>query len=225
MKNWIVGLAAVVLAPLANATVYQYTDTNGTMGNGGSFDSLFAEYDTDTSLMTWSVDNMTRNGTDMDGFWLVTNDGPDNPKGTDGLAIFYADFNSNSLWAFAYNGQNNAGSYNATEYLGDFSAGVINSGDTRGFSIDVSSIYANLPTSAPFGADLGIWFHASFGTTTSTDQNGRLTDWDFDNQGWYDRANLVTTTPGPDPDPVPAPATLPLLVLGLLGLRRMRKAR
>lgn len=223
MKRWAIGLAATVLAPLANATIHQYEDLDVNMGNGGHVDGLFAEYDTDTSVMTWSVDNLTRAGSEMDGFWLVTNNGPDNPKGDDGLAIFYADFNSSSIWAFAYNGENNPSSYSDSEYLGDFSAGIIDAGTTRGFSLDVSSIYASLPTSSPFDDEIGIWFHATFDTDTETNTDGRLTDWDISAQSWYDRSGQSTTEGDPTPDPIPVPATLPLLVIGLLGLRRMQK--
>lgn len=225
MKKWIVGLAAAVLAPLANATLFQYEVNNGSMSNGTTFDSLLAQYDTDTSLMTWQTDNLRRNGALADGFWLVTNNGPNNPKGDDGLAIFYADFNNNGLWAFEYNGQNDPSSYTSSEYLGDFSAGIINAGNTRGFSIDVSSIYGALATDAPFDDEIGIWFHSTWNTQTVTDNSGQLTNWSFSNQAWYDRSGLPTEDVTPDPDPVPTPATLPLLILGLIGLRRMQKAR
>lgn len=223
MRNLIIGLAATALAPLANATIHQYEDLDVNMGNSGHVDGLFAEYDTETSVMTWSVDNLTKAGAEMDGFWLVTNNGPDNPKGDDGLAIFYADFNSSSIWAFAYNGQNNPNSYADSEYLGDFSAGMFDTGTTKGFSMDVSSIYSSLSTSAPFGEEIGIWFHATFDTDTQTNNDGRLTDWDISTQSWYDRAGQLTLEGDPTPDPIPVPATLPLLVIGLLGLRRMQK--
>ncbi|MFK7976277.1 MAG: hypothetical protein AB8C02_09075 [Halioglobus sp.] len=225
MNKWIVGLAAAVLAPLANATLFQYEVNNGSMSGGATFDSLQAQYDTDTSVMTWQTDNLQRNGVLADGFWLVTNDGPNNPKGDDGLAIFYADFNAGGLWAFEYNGQNNPSSYNASEYLGDFSAGVINSGSKRGFSIDVSTIYDALSTDAPFDDQIGIWFHATWGTLTKTDIDGRLAAWDYSAQRYYDRSGMDTEVLNPDPDPVPTPATLPLILLGLIGMRRMQKAR
>lgn len=214
------------MAPMANATIHQYENLDVNLGGGGSghMDGLFAEYDTDTSMMTWSIDNLTRAGSEMDGFWLVTNNGPANPKGEDGLAIFYADFNSNSIWAFAYNGENNPGSYSDSEYLGDFSGGIINSGTTKGFSIDVSTIYDSLSTSTPFDDEIGIWFHASFGTETKTHPDGRLGAWGYDAQSYYDRSGLPTTEGDPTPDPIPVPATLPMLLIGLLGLRRMHKA-
>jgi len=215
----------LALAPLANAALLQFETTNVVLGNGATADRISTQYDTDTALMTWTVDNLTRNGDLLDGFWLVTNDGPSNPKGTDGLAIFYADFNTNALWAFAYNGQNNPASYTSTDYLGNYSGGVINSGTTRGFSIDVSSIYGALPTDAPFGAELGIWFHASWSTQTQINQDGRLTNWEYQHEAWYDYAGLRTQIIEPDPDPVPAPATLSLLLLGLFGLRRLHVSR
>lgn len=224
IRHFFAGILTMALVPAANAALLQFEKTNVAFGNGAQADSIFAQYDTDTSVMTWTTDNLTRNGNLADGFWLVTNDGPDNPKGSDGLAIFYADFNANSLWAFGYNGQNNPASYTSTEYLGDFSAGIINAGTTRGFSIDVSSIYGALPTSAPFGEEIGVWFHGTWGTQTQTNQDGRLVNWSFRHQAWYDRAGLPTEIIEPDPDPVPAPATLSLILMGLLGLRRLRAA-
>lgn len=226
MNKWIVGLAAVLLTPLANATLYQWEVNNGTASHGSTFDSILAQYDTDTELMTWRTDDLKdSNGVLADGFWLVTNDGPNNPKGDDGLAIFYADFNAGGLWAFEYNGQNNPTSYNSTEYLGDFSAGIINTGTQRGFSIDVSTIYDALDTDAPFDEQIGVWFHMTWNTKTQTDQNGQLTDWGYSNQRYYDRSGMDTDDVTPDPDPVPTPATLPLILLGLIGMRRMQKAR
>lgn len=66
MKKWIVGVAATLLVPLANAALFQYEANNVAPGRGGSFDSLVAQYDTSTSLMAWSADNLVRNGHLMD---------------------------------------------------------------------------------------------------------------------------------------------------------------
>ncbi len=222
MKQTLIGLAALVMAPLASADIYQYSVDNFALGNGGSMDNLFAEYDDSTGNMTWQIDNALWNGDLMDGFWLVTNDGPDNPKGDDGLAIFYADFNAGSLWSFAYNGQNNPNSYTSGEYLGDFSAGLINSGAILGFSMDVSSIYAQLPTSVPFDDQIGVWFHPTWGTSTITDENGRLIAWSYKHASWYDRAGKDTVTIEPDPN-VPVPAPLLLIATALIGLGYSRK--
>ena len=213
----------MLLAPVATATIYQFEEQDLSIARQTTIGSIFAEYNTETSVMTWEVDNIDRLGEKADGFWLVTNNGPENPKGDDGLAIFYADFSSSSLWAFAYNGKNNPSSYNNSEYLGDFSDGTYSFGSTFGFSIDVSSIYDNLSTDAPFDEQIGIWFHPNFGLVSEVDQDGRLTDWKFDMQTWYDSSGRDTTTVEPDPDPVPTPATLPMLLLGLAALRRKQK--
>lgn len=232
MKNAFVTVGATALltiaaANAAQAVVYQYSDASG-MGNGAAFDSLVTTYDTDSGVLTWTTENLRRNGELMDGFWLVTNNGPSNPKGDDGLAIFYADFDANSLWAFEYNGQNNPYSYSAGEYLGDYSPGLFQAGDIQGFSLDVTSVYDQLSTDAPYDDQIGIWFHATFGTETQADPNGVLESWSYNAQSWYDRSGRPTIEVEPDPDPnnpVPAPATLPMVLLALLGLRKSLMAR
>ena len=202
--------------PFANATVFQYQDGPGSFGNGGTFDSIFAEYSTGTSQLTWEVDNAVKNGSLMDGFWLVLNDGLNNPKGSDGLAIFYGDYNADRLWAFEYNGQNNPNSYASQGYLGDLSSSLIESGTKRGFSLDVSTIFNSLPTSAPFGDQIGIWFHPTWGTLTFAGAQDRLTDWNYESQSWYDRSGQPTAQ-------VPEPASLALLALGLAGIGVTRR--
>lgn len=219
MKKIIIGLLAVLLTPLANATIFRYVDFNIPLGNGGTVDALFTEYDSSTSVMTWAVDNAVRNGALMDGFWLVTNNGPAPPTAADGLAIFYADFNSNSLWAFEYNGANDDTSYATSQYLGDFSSGLFSAGNTLGFSLNVDPIYANLFASSPFDAQIGIWFRPTWGTTTQTDGNGRLTDWDFTDESWLD------TPDGGYPTIVPIPGALLLYGSALFGLGLVRRGR
>lgn len=219
MKNVLLALLAMTLAPLANATTYRYADFDVELPNGASFDAIFAEYDTSTSTMTFAVDNLNKGGALLDGFWLVTNDGSDNPVGEDGLAILYADFNTSSLWAFAYNGENDPTSYSSTDYLGDFSSGIFSAGTVQGITLDVSSIYANLATNGPFDELIGIWFHPTWNTMTETDATGRLVDWEFSSQTWLDIPGWGTTTV------VPVPGALLLYACALFGLGLVRKAK
>ncbi len=208
---------------VASADLIQYSRGAGSFGgNGASFDGISTSYDTGTQILTWEVDNARKNGALMDGFWLVLNDGPSNPKGGDGLAIFYADFvnhggsDNTGLWVFEYNGQNNPSSYQSHEYFGNFSSGLIDSGDIRGFELDVSSIYSQLATDAPYDDQIGIWFHPTWGTLTGVDNTGQLDSWWYRSQGWYDAAGRDTTR-------VSEPSVLMLFGLGFLGLRLTRK--
>jgi len=217
MKKLTLSMIVAVYTPLANATIYQYQDGPGNFGNGGTFDTIFAEYNTVTSYLTWEVDNARKDGQLMDGFWLVLNDGPNNPKGSDGLPIFYADYNSDRLWVFGYNGQNNPNSYQSQDFLGEFSSSLTESGTNRGFSLDVSDIFSSLLASVPFDDQIGIWFHPTWNTQTYTD-NGQdqLVDWQYSTQSWYDRSGRPTTQ-------VPEPSSLVLLAVGLLGINAFRR--
>lgn len=205
----VLALAAMVYAPASMATLFELNVGAGNFGNGGSYDSIFTQYNDASGDLTWEVDNAVKNGSIMDGFWVVLNDGPDNPKGTDGLAIFYADFTQDTLWAYAYTGANNALSYTQGPLLESFN-GLTNSGTTRGFSVNVSNVYSQIGSEHPYSEEVGIWFHPTWGTNTSTDRDGALTAWGFATQSWYDRAGQDTTVT------VPEPAPLALLALGLV---------
>lgn len=218
MGKIIVCLLAMLLTPSANAAVYRYVELDIDPVGGGSIDAIFTEYNTGTSVMTWAVDNMRLDGALMDGFWLVTNNGPANPKGEDGLAIWYADFNSNSLWAFAYGGEGGPDSYNTGAYFGDFSSGLFSLGNTQGFSVNVDSLYDNLLSSGPFDENIGIWFRPTWGTETGIDGNGRLTSFDFSDFSWHDIAGHNTTV-------VPVPGALLLYASALFGLGWARRTR
>lgn len=226
--------AALCYSSVSAAVIYDFSEGPGSFGNGGTFDSISTSYSTNTSVLTWEVENAQKNGALMDGFWLVLNDGPNNPKGDDGLAIFYADFvdydNAGSadnigLWAYEYNGQNSPNSYSQTDFLGDLTPGLIDNGTTRGFSIDVSSIFSQIATPFPYDDEIGIWFHPTWNTFSTTNAINNITNWTYGSQSWYDRSGQATT-PGLEPGPtVPEPSTLAVFALGLFGLSLVRAKR
>lgn len=224
---YILALAGSMIAVNASAATHYYDSLNGVLGGGagGTFDSINSSYNTDTQQLTWTITNGQITGIGaVDGFWLVLNDGP-NPKSSDvnELAIIYADFNSNKLLAYTYNGANNANSINSPGILiGDYSTDIINSGNTLGFSIDASAINSFSHPSIvaadwkgmQYDDQIGIWFHTSYGTTIG---GGAANGYSFDYtaQRWYDKANQPTHTPIPAALFLFAPA-----LLGFLGFRR-----
>ena len=76
------------------------------------------------------------------------------------------------------------------------------------FSVDTTDIIEHNPlygneggewTGAAFDELAGVWFHPFSGLETSYDANGNLTAWNYEDQSWYDVANLntrTTTIPG-----------------------------
>lgn len=100
----------------ASADIYQWdwsASVDGTSGlnmNGGEFQSIHAQYDSQTDRFLWEVtfaDQIT------DGFTLAVNDGP-NPKGHAGeLALLYFDATDTDVrvTGYAYNGQNSFNTY------------------------------------------------------------------------------------------------------------------
>ena len=211
----------------ASAATYEYEINNGTFGGspGGTFDKLYSNFNDSTNVLTWELTNGTLGADAVDGFWLVLNDGP-NPKSSNvnELAILYADFTSNTLLAYAYNGQNNANSINTPGILiGDYSSSIIDSGNTIGFSFDVSAINSFTHGSITpadwkgmqYDEDIGVWFHASVGTSiTGNPMDGY--DFNFAKQGWYDTSNQQTSV-------VPIPPALALFAPALFGFMASRK--
>ncbi|MEO0973750.1 MAG: hypothetical protein AAFX85_11700 [Pseudomonadota bacterium] len=220
-------VAGAFAASTASAATFIYENTGGTFGNGGSFSNVTSTYDAASEQLTWLVDNGQRGGDIMDGAWLVLSDGP-NPKRADvnELAIFYLDFTTNRMAAYAYNGLNNSNSWlTPGVFLGDYSSGVVNSGTTRGFSIDASAINAaTVPNSGSgwqgtgFGSQIGIWFHPVFGLNAGYNADGSLNQWDFAAQTWLD-LNAVNTVS------VDEPALLGLMGLGLLVMSGFARRR
>lgn len=204
----------------ASATIYQFEDLNA--NNGGfadRLDTVTSTYNDVTQQFTWDV-TFNNNPTDVDGFWLVVNNGP-NPKSADvnELAIIYGDLDTGVASTYVYNGQNNANSIlNPAVLLQTDLFSVASDGFS--LSIDASGVNAYSGWDAPdpggingigFDDQIGIWFHIATGSSFGSNGSGDITSFQFGSQGWYDRANLTTVQ-------VPAPASGLLMLLGLAGL-------
>lgn len=214
------------LSTSVSATVYMYEDLNA--NNGGFSDrlaSVTSTYNDVTEVFTWDV-TFNSNPTDVDSFWLVVNNGP-NPKSSDvnELAIMYGDMDTGVLTTYAYNGLNNANSI--------INPGILLQTDTfnttsNSFSIniDATNINAwNAPETAPdytgiaFDDKIGIWFHIATNSTIGYNTAGdTITSYSYGQQGWYDKADRMTTT-------VPEPMSFIMLGIGLLGFSSARRIR
>ncbi|MEM7563099.1 MAG: PEP-CTERM sorting domain-containing protein, partial [Pseudomonadota bacterium] len=166
---------------------------------------------------------------DIDGFWLVINDGP-NPKSTDvnELAIMYGDLTDGDgmgiLSTYAYNGQNNANSYLNPGIMlqSDWKNGALTyDSNSLSINLDVTNINAWLGgdpdySGIAFDDQIGIWFHISTGSSFSYNDNDELTGYSYDSQGWYDLSKRKTSK-------VPEPAILSMFALGLIGVGLARR--
>jgi len=220
-------IAALSFAGQALAgPVYSYTDNNATSGGatGDVLDSLSTTWDADNEIFTWKT---TFTDSEIDSFWLVVND-KDNPKrvDTNELVIMYGDLTAGTVHTYVYNGANNANSYNTPGIL--LQTDPLNVvGNSIDFTIDASYINsANVPMGTSVEAEpyrglvvgtqsVGIWFHFAKGSTV-TQVDGQITDYSFQQQGWYDRANLALVE-------VPEPSAFAMMGFGLLGLVAVRR--
>lgn len=213
---------ALTFASLGHAAVYQFEDTAANNGGfGDRLTSISSTFNSDTERFTWDVTFNATGAADVDGFWLVVNNGP-NPKSADvnELAIMYGDLETQTLSTYVYNGANNANSINNPGVLLQTDVFSV-SADSFSIDIDATAINAwagGSYTGISYDENIGIWFHVATGSHFTYDEQGNITDFSFAHQGWYDKANLTTTT-----TQVSESGVFALLGLGLMGLAAVRK--
>ncbi len=220
-KGFAAALLTATLSQTALAGVFVFEDLNA--NNGGMSDrltSVTGSFNDISEQFTWDVE-FNSDPTDVDGFWLVVNNGP-NPKSSNvnELAIMYGDLDTNTLTTYVYNGQNSANSWNNPGIYLQTDSFV---SDSNSFSIDINAAAINAWSASPdytgisFDENIGIWFHISRGSNFSY-LGDEIASYSFAQQGWYDKANLTTTT-------VPEPASISILLLGLAGVIAGRRRR
>ena len=198
---------------------------------GGSFssdqiDGISTTFNDESQRFTWNTSLAA--GSEVDGFWLVVNNGP-NPKAsnTNELAIIYGDLETGILSTYVYNGASGNESI--------VNPGILLQTDTMnvtdgGFSFDISTGSINSWSTAEtaaeytgiaFGESIGIWFHFFSDSIFNYGADGEITDFAYNGtKGWYDVANLTTTT---TITPVSAPSAIALFGLAFAGLTLVRR--
>ena len=255
MKNTHKAIMAMIssgaMVSVASADVYQWdwsADVNGTSGlnmNGGEFESVHAQFDSNTDRFLWEV---TFADQISDGYTLAVNNGP-NPKGHAGeLALIYFDATGTEarVTGYAYNGVNSLNSFRDGSPIGGTQApDILFTSDALGASpfimqasmqdvglgrvmtleIDASLINVHNPQyPGPEGPSewSGLAFDELLGlwmhpmsNLTTSYNEDGSLDSWSGRQGWFDSNNWETTT-------VPAPGALALLGFGgvLVGRRR-----
>ena len=202
----------------AFAKTYNYSVDNppGSDG-GGDIKNVTTSYAESTDDFAFSMTV----GPESDGFTLALNGGP-NPKGHEAeMALVYFDASGPEpvITIYAYNGQNTQTSWmdgsgaggtqapdtilsslNNPELFDYITVTTDASGNkVFSFALDATVIQEHDPAYGPdgewsgvsFADQIGIWLHPVTGLETSY-EDGYLTQWNIEGQGWYDTANRPT---------------------------------
>jgi hypothetical protein len=134
----------------------------------------------------------------------------------------YGDLERGILSTYVYNGSNGPSSIINPAIL--LQTDVLSSVNDR-FSFDISTSAINSwlspdpdYTGIAFDEKIGIWFHFSTGSDFTYNSAGDIIGYGFDQQGWYDVANLHATVVD-----VSAPSLIALFGLAFAGLTLVRR--
>lgn len=219
-------------------------DPGSPNNNGGVIESIQASFNSNTKHFTWNVLFSNQVTT---GYTLAVNDGPNPKGHGGELALIYLDASSQAnvkVTAYAYNGKNTftswkdgdgdlAGNQAPDKILSKSDNGWILNAQSQdigskrliSLTIDASIINGHSPdygvasdwTGIAFGQKIGLWFHPMTGVSAAYGQDGFLTAWSRQSEGWFDASNRGTTIV-----PMPSAALMGAAGLVLVGGRRRR---
>lgn len=216
----------LAISSSASASLFSF-DVNPSTGGalGGQVESISTTFNNMTQQFTWDVD--FQQNSNIDGFWLVVNNGP-NPKqsSVNELAIIYGDLSTGIASTYVYNGANNANSIvNPAILLQTDSITTLADSFALSMSTDTINSFSSPDpdyTGIAYDENIGIWFHFATGSNFSYNPNGDIDGFSFGQQGWYDVSNQIADMTS---TAVSAPSHLGLLAFGLFGVIGIRKLR
>lgn len=253
MNSKLMMMTAVVVASApAQATIWNFEWKKGDTGQGsaaGVVQSISSQFNTNTDRLKYSFTIAKENGdpqSDVNGFYLAMNDGP-NPKGKSGeLAFLYFDASNTSdlkLTAYGYRGADvtswkDGSLASGTQAPDKILSSVTNSGwinnlnyklnadgsATMGFDIDATLINNHTPKYPSNGVDWdGIQFDNKVGIWFGALEKAKFkygTDGFLTDFSFKDRSYVDTS----NLDAVPEPFTMAGLALAAFIARRKKKA-